>query len=68
MASKMAAAIWSYLGNCVKQSILDQFSLVIYHFNWFCGQCVYLDNIDEYLTLCFSNPTWCPPMSTDVLS
>ena len=30
MASKMAAAILSYLGNCAKQSILAEFSLVIY--------------------------------------
>ena len=38
MASKMATAIFSYLGNCVKQAILAQFSFVIYHFNWFYGQ------------------------------
>ena len=38
MESKMAAAVLSYLGNCVKQSILAQFSFVINHFNWFYGQ------------------------------
>ena len=38
MASKMAAAILSYLRNCVKQSIFAQFYFVLYHFNWFYGQ------------------------------